>query len=266
MKNGRHTPWAWALVALLVATAAPALADGDDWCKRWKGHKRGWHCEVRQMTVADGRSLVGVDAGANGGGNVTGWDRNEIRIEARVAAEAGSDEEAREIASKVRIETAGTIQATGPRTVGRRSWSVSFRVHAPASSDLDLEAKNGGLSVQSVSGEMHLQTTNGGLSLKDLAGDVHARTTNGGVSVKLTGSRWQGEGLDARTTNGGVQLDVPEGYDATLETGTVNGSTHVDFPITVQGKLGKRFTVELGEGGPPIRVVTTNGSVRIGRP
>jgi hypothetical protein len=37
----------------------------------------------------------------------------------------------------------------------------------------------------------------------------------------------------------------------------------VDFPITVQGMIGKRVTTQLGSGGPLVRVVTTNGGVRV---
>ena len=110
---------------------------------------------------------------------------------------------------------------------------------------------------------MDLGTVNGGLSLRRVAGDVRAETTNGGLTVELDGDRWRGAGLDARTTNGGVQLDIPRDYSARLETGTVNGSMNIDFPVTVQGSIGRRITTQLGSGGPSIRAITTNGGVRI---
>jgi hypothetical protein len=37
----------------------------------------------------------------------------------------------------------------------------------------------------------------------------------------------------------------------------------IDFPITVQGLIGKRIQTRLGTGGPTVRVVTTNGGVRV---
>ena len=58
-------------------------------------------------------------------------------------------------------------------------------------------------------------------------------------------------------------LDIPRGYNAQLETGTVNGGVNIDFPITVQGSIGHRITTKLGNGGPRIRATTTNGGVRI---
>ncbi len=88
--------------------------------------------------------------------------------------------------------------------------------------------------------------------------------TNGGLNITLTGKRWQGAGLDARTTNGGVRMYIPEDYSAMLESGTVNGSFRIDFPITIQGRLdSRRITARLGDGGTAIRASTTTGGVTI---
>ena len=81
----------------------------------------------------------------------------------------------------------------------------------------------------------------------------------------LTGDTWEGAGLDLRTTNGGVRLRIPEDYSARLETGTVNGGIDIDFPVTVQGRIGREFSTTLGDGGPLVRAETTNGGVRITR-
>ncbi len=101
--------------------------------------------------------------------------------------------------------------------------------------------------------------------LKQVGGNVHGTTTNGGVVVELAGDRWDGETLDVRTTNGGIVMSVPENYSAHLETGTVNGSLSIDFPVTVQGRITREIAVNLGSGGPTVRAMTTNGGVRIRR-
>ena len=94
---------------------------------------------------------------------------------------------------------------------------------------------------------------------------MRGRTTNGGVEAELTGDTWEGTGLDLETTNGGVRLRIPEDYSARLETGTVNGGIDIDFPVTVQGRIGREFSTTLGGGGPLLRAETTNGHVRISR-
>lgn len=69
----------------------------------------------------------------------------------------------------------------------------------------------------------------------------------------------------ASTHNGGIKLTLPERYSAELETGTVNGRVSIDFPVTVQGRLGRELHTTLGSGGVKIRAMTTNGGVTIHR-
>ncbi|MDX1501889.1 MAG: hypothetical protein R3325_05960 [Thermoanaerobaculia bacterium] len=256
-----HRPLA-ALALLALLAAAPALAD---WCDEdgW-GDGRSF-CEVRETTLPAG-GTIRVDAAPNGGVHGRGFDGGEVRVEARVSAHARSEERAREIVSEIRIETDGTIRAEGPRVHGREGWSVSFRLEVPRDSDLVFETTNGGVGVEGVRGDIDMRTTNGGIRLVDAGGDVRGRTTNGGISVTLTGSTWEGEGLDLRTTNGGVTIEVPEGYAADLEVGTVNGGMKFDFPVTLEGDVRRRMELELGGGGPPVRVTTTNGGFRLRRP
>ena len=226
------------------------------------------HCEVRESTLPAG--ALTVDAGDNGGITVEAWDRNEIRVRAVVRGSARSDERARELASGVQVQSGGgRVSATGPdRDRNRREWwSVSYRINVPRKNDLDLNANNGGISITGVSGNVRFDTTNGGVRLTDLAGRVNGSTRNGGLTVNLGGSRWDGDGIDVETSNGGVTLTVPEGYNAQLETRTVNGGFRSDIPLTIQGELSSRhgISTQLGAGGPTVRVRTTNGGVKIGR-
>jgi DUF4097 and DUF4098 domain-containing protein YvlB len=140
---------------------------------------------------------------------------------------------------------------------------VSYEVFAPRDTNLKLQSRNGGIAITNVRGDLDFETQNGGIKLDGLAGNVHGRATNGGVEVNLTGARWEGESLNVRTTNGGVRMRVPENYSARLETGTVNGGVNIDFPVLVQGKIGRDISTTLGSGGALVRAETTNGGVRI---
>jgi hypothetical protein len=96
-----------------------------------------------------------------------------------------------------------------------------------------------------------------------VGGDVRGRTTNGGLKIQLSGSRWDGAGLDVATTNGGITFVLPDDFNAELESATTNGSLSVDFPITVTGRIDRRLRTQLGAGGPLLRAITTNGGVSI---
>jgi len=200
---------------------------------------------------------------------VKGWDRGEARLSVRITALADTAEEARAIASQVRVVTDGAIRATGPESGdGDRQWYASFRLDLPRDADFDLQADNGGLHLEGVNGHARLSTVNGGIHLDGVGGKVEGSTSNGGLHVNLSGSEWQGEGLDVRTTNGGVHLEIPEGYNARLETSTVNGGVHSDLPVSGgrgRHRSGGRIETDLGRGGATLRLTTTNGGLHVSK-
>jgi hypothetical protein len=263
--------------ALLVATGtltAQSRRDSEsdaEWlekCRsgqygnRWDGHA----CEVRAVPVSRGTRSLSIDGASLGGVSVTAWDRDSVHVSARIAAMAPTQGEAERALRDVRVVAeGGTIRASGARHDDDSQQIVSYDVYVPRHMDLDLRAHNGGLRVEGVTGRMTLETENGGLSIDGAGGAVRAHAQNGGLSVRLTGTHWEGAGLDAETQNGGVRLVVPEGYSARLETGTVNGGIRTDIPITVSGRISRQISLTLGSGGAPVRATTTNGGVIIQR-
>ncbi len=251
-------------VVTLPATGQRAerfMRDCDD-----SDRRREHFCEVREISVRVPQRVLSVDGRENGGVSFYGWDRNEVLVRALIRTNAESRDEARDLARQIEINVTGeTIHANGPTSRRRydANWSVSYEVMVPRRIDLKAETRNGGISVEDVEGRMEFDAENGGISVRSAGGSVSAHTTNGGVSARLTGTSWKGERLDLRTTNGGVVLEIPPGYNAELETGTVNGGMEFDFPVTIQGRISRRITTTLGKGGPLVRAVTTNGAVRI---
>lgn len=262
------------LIAALAPAALAAQVDSERWLERCRrddsDDERSKYCEVRESAMRPVRGSLVVDPGRNGGVAIRGWADDSIAVFAKIQAWAESDDEARELARGVRIVTGDAgIRAEGPSRTGRREgWAVSFEVYVPHRTDLNLATENGPLGVRNVTGRMTLEAHNGPVSLAGVGGSVRARVQNGPLHVELTGTRWDGEGLDAETVNGPVDLEIPEAYSARLETGTVNGPMHTDFPLTVtiQGRVSRRITATLGQGGAPVRVVTTNGPLTIRRP
>ena len=260
------------IVALLSLASLFALAQ-DKGSKEslacrdnWYSERLVGHCEMREQTIAATGGVLSVDGRQNGGVSVKGWDQNQILVRARVQTGATTAGEAEGLAKQITIETGGgKIFASGPDNRRDYHWDVSYEVFVPRRSDLSLETHNGGIALAGVNGRIEFNALNGGVVLKQVGGNVHGTTTNGGVVVELAGDRWDGETLDVRTTNGGIVMSVPENYSAHLETGTVNGSLSIDFPVTVQGRITREIAVNLGSGGPTVRAMTTNGGVRIRR-
>lgn len=233
----------------------------------WSNGDRVSVNELRESTVASIGTL-NVDGRQNGGISVKGEDRSDIQIRACVQAWGKTEEEAKSLASGVRIDTGSTIKADNP--AGDNNWSVSYELRVPRSTSLDLKAHNGGISVNGAEGTISFDTMNGGVNLNGVAGTVKGKTMNGGINVTLVGSSWKGSGLDVQTTNGGVNVTVPENFAAHVEAGTTNGGFTSDIrglqPEKSDNERRQRATkisTDINGGGPTVRIMTTNGGVRI---
>jgi DUF4097 and DUF4098 domain-containing protein YvlB len=232
----------------------------------WYNDRLVGNCEIREQTLAPSGSTIAIDGRQNGGISVKGWDQNQVLVRARVQTAATTQDEAIALSRQIRVETGGSkIFASGPENQRNYHWDVSYEVFVPRRADLSLETHNGGISISEVNGRIDFTALNGGVALKKVGGDVRGSTMNGGLSIELSGDRWDGQSLDVSTTNGGVTMAIPENYSANLQTGTVNGSVSVDFPVTIQGRISKQIALNLGSGGALVKAMTTNGGVRLKR-
>src|SRR5438128_9450044 len=73
-------------IAIALVTAASAQSrnrnatrTGDTWCAENRNDDRASFCEVREETIG-GVNPLDVDAGANGGIRVRGWDRGDVLV------------------------------------------------------------------------------------------------------------------------------------------------------------------------------------------
>jgi hypothetical protein len=252
----------YSILALLAASPlmaqTPTLTCDDN----NHGNRQITHCEMQEQRPGS-FARISVDGRTNGGVSVKSWSNPDILVRAKVQAQADTDGAARAIYSQVIVHAAGgAIAADGPAS---GNWSVSYEIFVPAKTDLNLLAHNGGISIAGVTGRLDFRTVNGGIHLKEVAGDVHGHTQNGGVHVELAGARWNGTGLTVETVNGGVTLVVPANYSAHLETSTVNGGVVSDIPLLVHATRQREFNLDLGSGGAPVRVTTTNGGIHISK-
>jgi hypothetical protein len=254
------------LLLLLAPSPAPAQGPAQDWCSE-RNIGRNQHCEVRQITMRAATGDLSIDVGANGSIRVEGYDGTDVRVTAQVLARAGSAQAARELAEAVEIHARnGELRATGRRTTGQNSWSVSVRVQVPTGTAVTARTTNGAVNVRSTHGSVAVLTTNGSIDLADVAGRIDARSTNGSIRATVSSAGHIADGVQLRTTNGAIHLALPETASARLELSTTNGSITTDLPISVQGRVNRRqLSGVIGSGGPEIRVSTTNGGIRIVR-
>ncbi|GAA3995680.1 hypothetical protein GCM10022408_02780 [Hymenobacter fastidiosus] len=251
--------------AALAQTAPVFTSACDDRNSGSRTNKR--FCETRDLTMAGpGSQTLTIDGRTNGGISVTGWDGTDVRVRVKISAWAKTDADATDLAKGVAISTSGnTLRAIGAKGL-LEGWAVSYEVFVPRKTALALNTVNGGISLSNLESSISFETVNGGIALSNVAGQVKGQTTNGGVSINLTGSKWEGEGLDVQTTNGGITWSLPKDYSAQLYTSTnAGGISAAGLPVTKSGLMYKEITATLGQGGARVKAVTTNGGIKVNR-
>jgi len=216
---------------------------------------------------------------------VRGWNQQAYSVETckiAVADDRGSAERALSAIAVTR--SAGHFTFTGPQGDGN-NWQVYFIVHAPANASLDLEARNGPVSVTGVSGSIKARATNGPLSIKDCSGTVDAQTANGPISfsgtdgevhlqagngpisVKVSGDFWNGSLLEARTSNGPLTLVLPAGFRSGVRVEASEGSPvscrHQACDSALRNSDGLKKTLQMNGSSDAIRVSTARGPVSV---
>ena len=241
------------LLALLLAPPADCDTSGSTYGDRPTA------CEVRTFTLpATGVLAVGNDV--SGGVRVIGWDRDEVSVQTTLRAYGSDGRSPTDLLAATTIETDGTLRNV---TEGGGWVDVAYEIRVPRDTDLNVETRNGALTVDGVTGTHRLFTRNGALRLTGVGGDVTAETANGAVTVTALGTTWDGAGLHVETRNGNVRLVVPDGYDALVDAATGYGSIgEPEADVRWARETSQRY---LGAGGPTLRLRTRMGHVRIAR-
>lgn len=146
------------------------------------------------------------------------------------------------------------------------------------------DTSNGAIRIGQTPGDLKLDTSNGRIEAEDVEGAVVADTSNGSIhvtveearageelrfdtsngSIEVTMKRFDGNPMLLDSSNGAVTLRLPEGTNAQLEATTSNGSIQTDLPITASGAIKKtELRGKLGDGGPLVRLSTSNSTIRI---
>ena len=186
----------------------------------------------------------------------------------------------------------------GHFSMGHRSVEVLVRV--PKESDLDVGTGDGSIKAQPVSGRLNLSTGDGSITADGLQGELRLHTGDGSIRATGLAGRLDADTGDGSMTVGGrfdvlelktgdgsidataeagskvespwslhsgdgsVTLRVPDGLGAELDAQTGDGSIHLGNPAMVKGSI-REHAVRgtLGPGGPPLKIYTGDGSIRL---
>lgn len=275
MKGSKNVAFGWTqaafcLLMIAMAGAAPSWAQSE---KRtvfspsdfhWQGHMKA------------GQTLEVINT--NGGIEGSGASGDEARVE---NTGRGDDDgqlfvEAVEYSDGVTIcavyakdKRPGRCHRGGvsSESFGSFGWhwrnaKINFGVQVPRGVRFHARTTNGSVLCHDLNSVVEAETTNGNVEVSTSEW-TSATTTNGGIRVSMGNVKWNGE-LKVETTNGSVAVTLPASAEFKVKAGTTNGKIQTDFPITVQGTFSsKELSGTVGAGGRELRVLTTNGTIKL---
>lgn len=220
--------------------------------------------------AADGRVSLG---NINGSVRVTGWDRNEVKVDAvKTAYRRDRLDEAkidvRADTSSIHIETQYPNRSqTFTDDEGRvnNPATVEYTLMVPRGARIDsVELINGNLDIDGISGDVKASSINGRISAHELMGEVKLSTINGKLDA-MFGRLEESKAISLGSVNGSVLLTIPSDSNAELRAGTVHGGIANDFGLPVrQGDyVGRDLAGQIGQGGARIKLGNVNGSITI---
>ncbi len=271
-----------------------SLLSGVPWSERAEGDEI-LHFEATNRTVVRLHN-------SNGRTRLVGEDREDIEVRARKIARAESAEEAQLLLESIRIaarEEGGALEleVEVPRKWNRRGYA-NLELSVPRSLQVQISAANGKIAIEGIRGSVSAHSSNGSVSLVDIVGDVEITTANAKVScsctcgrilarssngkIELEGHRGSvdastsngliraeleevgTQGVALATSNGRIVLELPEQVDAEIDIRVDNGVIRNDRPLCrSQRESDGQIRGRLGNGGSPIKLRTSNGSVTL---
>jgi hypothetical protein len=200
----------------------------------------------------------------NGDVHITGWDREQVKVDAVKTVWSGTSLDEVKIDVESRPD-AIHIETTYPRHwFGDSHWRVDYTIMVPKYARVDkVGLVNGGLDVENMSGDVSASSVNGQIETQGSSGGVDLSAVNGTIRATLENPDLA-RPVSIKTVNGSVSITLAPDTNAHISARTLNGSLSCDFPITINaGYVGHNLESTLGKGGADVRLGTVNGSISI---
>ena len=238
---------------------------------------------------------------ANGMTRILGEDRADVEVCMQKVARAESASAAEQMAHEIRLARSdgdfGTaLEVEVPRRWNRRGHA-NLELRVPRGTRVEVSAANGKVCIAGLGSGVRVRSSNVAVRVEDVAGDVEihasnarllcagvrgrllARTSNGKIEIErhrgaLDASSSNGlisaelEALTGpvvlATSNGKIALQLPEDVDADVDLRVDNGVIRNQRSLCrCTRSSGGRLTGQLGRGGVPIKLRTSNGSISL---
>jgi DUF4097 and DUF4098 domain-containing protein YvlB len=259
------------IVKAVVACAVSAMFVISCWAET-PDRKGSFSEEFHKVYPLSAQGRIELE-NINGPVHITGWDRNEVKVDAVKTAwtKERLDEAAIQVDAGANSISIRTEYPHHDRTFNfdndeerNNPARVEYTITVPRQARLDeIKLVNGRLDVQDVSGDVRASCVNGRITAGNLRGHIELNTVNGGLDASI--NELAASEMRLSSVNGKLRLTLPSDVKAELKASTVSGNISDEFglPVTRHQYVGHTLHGQLGGGGTLVKLSNVNGTIEI---
>lgn len=240
--------------------------------------------EMRRFGYGGTVTIVGAPDGSI---SIEGWSRNEVSISADIQLRADTEAELAQLATvngfildddpnHVRILTVGTHDKAFMRANARKfpkallglPWKIDYKIRVPMSTDLDINAGRGPITLSGVEGDIRLSAAESETKLTLSGGVVAATVAKGSLNLNVPEKSWRRGGADLRVAFGEINVELPAGFNGDIDAEILRTGQIVDGYGALEsrekpGITAQKMKARAGSGGAFFQFTVGDGMVNI---
>ena len=240
--------------------------------------------EVRRFGYGSTLTVVGAPTGSI---TIEGWSRSEVDITAEIQLRANTEAELDQLAAvntfgidedmnHIRVLTTGTHDKAFMRLAAKKfpkallglPWKIDYRIRVPQSTDLDINAGRGPLTITSVDGNIRLSAAESEAKLQLSSGTLSATIGVGKVNLSIPVRSWRGVGGEVRVAAGEITFELLPGFNCDLNADILRSGQITDSfgGLASREKPGitpQVVKARVGSGGAFFQLTVGDGAIVI---
>jgi len=240
--------------------------------------------EVRRFGYGGTVTLVGAPQGSI---VVEGWSRSEVEVSADVELHAESEDDLNLLATvngfvfdedtnHLSLLSTGThdrifmkrAAKDFPKRLLGLPWKIDYRLHVPASTDVEINAGRGPISLTGVEGAIRITATESETQLSLTGGVVSVTIAAGNIGLAIPARSWRGAGAEVRLAVGNVTLELPAGFNGDIDADILRSGKIVNTYEGLEarerpGLTEQKTRARAGAGGASLRLTVGDGTLYI---
>jgi len=240
--------------------------------------------ELRRFGYGGTVTIVGAPQGSI---VVEGWSRSEVEVTADVELHGDNEEDLNRLATvngfvfdedtnHLRLLSTGTHDRVFMRRVAKDfpknllglPWKIDYRIHVPASTDVEINAGRGAITVTGVEGAIRISGAESETQLSLTGGVVSATIAAGNVRLTIPTRSWRGAGAELRLAVGNLTLELPAGFNGDIDADVLRSGKIVNSYEGLEsrerpGLTEQKVRARAGAGGAFFKLAVGDGTLYI---